>query len=79
MRSTSVSVSDAPTVLIVEDNADVRDYLKGHLDESYGIVEAENGVEGLKKTLEAAPDLVIADVMMPEMDGDHAVPDDQAG
>ncbi|MFQ5569295.1 MAG: two-component regulator propeller domain-containing protein [Rhodothermales bacterium] len=60
---------DAPTILIVEDNADVREYLKLHLGEFYHLVEAADGVEGLARAKKLRPDLVISDVMMPEMDG----------
>ncbi|MFQ5570388.1 MAG: ATP-binding protein [Rhodothermales bacterium] len=60
---------DAPTILIVEDNADVREYLKSNLVLHYHIVEATNGVEGLQQARSILPDLIISDVMMPEMDG----------
>lgn len=59
----------APIVLIVEDNPDVRVYIKGQLSGQYRILEAENGLKGLEAALDAVPDLVITDVMMPEMDG----------
>ena len=61
--------SHAPIVLIVEDNADVREYLKSHLVALYRVEEAADGVEGLEKTRALRPDLVISDVMMPRMDG----------
>lgn len=60
---------DAPLVLIVEDNANVRDYLKQCLGRRYRVVEAVNGVEGLVQAQERVPDLIISDIMMPEMDG----------
>ena len=67
------SVSDVPsdeaaTILIVEDNDALRAYLKLHLH-GYNVIEAENGEQGLEKTLNVLPDLVISDVMMPRMDG----------
>ena len=58
----------AATILIVEDNADLREYLKMQLT-GYHIAEAENGKAGLEKAMEILPDLVISDVMMPVMDG----------
>ncbi len=56
-------------VLIIDDNEDIRDYLKDHLEENYRIIEAADGSEGLQKTVEEHPDLVLADIMMPGMDG----------
>ncbi|MBX2822283.1 MAG: tetratricopeptide repeat protein [Rhodothermaceae bacterium] len=56
-------------VLVIEDNPDMRAYIRGHLSPLFTIVEAENGKVGLEKALEIVPDLILADVMMPEMDG----------
>ena len=60
---------DAPTVLIVEDNAEVRAYLRRHLASAYHLLEATNGAEALEQAHAHKPDLVVSDVMMPEMDG----------
>ena len=60
---------DNPIVLIVEDNQDVRNYIKGHLNNSNRIIFATNGEEGYNQALEHIPDLIISDVMMPKMDG----------
>ncbi len=57
------------TVVIVEDNLDLRLYLHEFLKSRYIVHEACNGLEGLKITESLVPDLIIADVMMPEMDG----------
>ncbi|MFQ5569998.1 MAG: ATP-binding protein [Rhodothermales bacterium] len=57
------------TILVVEDNADVRAYLRSHLDADYHVVEAEDGEAGLERARETRPDLILADVMMPRMDG----------
>jgi YesN/AraC family two-component response regulator len=56
-------------ILIVEDNPEIRYYLKQSLHMTYEILEASNGKAGYKQTLQHIPDLVITDVMMPEMDG----------
>ncbi|MGB5289541.1 MAG: ATP-binding protein, partial [Ignavibacteriaceae bacterium] len=58
-----------PLLLIVEDNFDVRNYIKGYLEENYKIIEAVNGNDGFHKSLQSSPDLIVSDVMMPEMDG----------
>jgi YesN/AraC family two-component response regulator len=55
--------------LIVEDNPDVTNYISSFMANDYRILTAENGKKGLKKTIDKYPDLVISDVMMPEMDG----------
>ena len=61
--------SDAPTVLIAEDNADVQAYLRTHLAPTYHLLEAANGAEALARARTHRPDLVLSDVMMPEMGG----------
>ncbi|MCE7064076.1 two-component regulator propeller domain-containing protein [Dyadobacter sp. CY326] len=58
-----------PLVLFVEDNDEFRAYLKEVFQKEYEILEAPNGKIGLEKTLEHIPDLIVSDVMMPEMDG----------
>ena len=63
------TMTDKPMVLIVEDHADVRTYVRGCLDEHYRVEEAEDGVAGLEKVRALMPDLIITDVMMPRMDG----------
>jgi signal transduction histidine kinase/CheY-like chemotaxis protein/ligand-binding sensor domain-containing protein/AraC-like DNA-binding protein len=61
--------TDRPLVLVVEDNDDLRSYIRSYLEEDYVVFEAVNGVEGLESALGNIPDLVISDVMMPRMDG----------
>lgn len=57
------------TVLVIDDNEEIRNYLKDILSENYRILEAENGNDGFKKASTEIPDLIISDVMMPEKDG----------
>lgn len=57
-------------ILIVEDEANIRELLRLYLErENYTVIEAENGVEGVKQWKTAKPDMLLLDVMMPVMDG----------
>jgi CheY-like chemotaxis protein len=58
-------------VLVVEDNADMRAFLINVLAESYRVETASNGREGLEQALQLLPDLILSDVMMPEMSGEE--------
>lgn len=60
---------EKPQVLIIEDNADVAEYIFSCLQQNYSLQTARNGQEGLEKALEHIPDVILCDVMMPEMDG----------
>lgn len=63
------AVRKKPVILIVDDNEDIRFYLKDNLRRNYIVYEAVNGAEGWEKTKQHQPDLVVSDVMMPIMDG----------
>ncbi len=73
MQESSPAVSEqpsteAPLVLIVEDNADVRAFIRQTLQPAYQTIEAVNGLAGYQKALETIPDLILSDVMMPSME-----------
>lgn len=61
--------SDLPLVLVVEDHADIVRYLQFALIHQYTCIHAENGLVGLEMAFEKIPDLILCDIMMPEMDG----------
>ncbi len=56
-------------ILIVEDNKPLRSFMKNLLKKDYNIIEAENGKVALKKAIKYVPDLIVSDVIMPEMVG----------
>lgn len=60
---------DKNVILVVDDNADIRELVKEGLREHYSVLEAEHGREALNIALKEMPDLIISDVLMPEMDG----------
>lgn len=64
-----IMLTDKRTVLIVDDNAEIRGYLIKLFSETYVVFSAENGEEGLKQTKKHMPDLVISDITMEHMDG----------
>ncbi|KAB1153697.1 hybrid sensor histidine kinase/response regulator transcription factor [Flavobacterium luteum] len=63
------SKSKEQTLLVVEDNIDIANYIAELLSDEFTILRASNGKEGLNMALEKSPDLIISDVMMPIMDG----------
>lgn len=58
-----------PIVLVVEDNADIREYIRSSLADRYNVVTAADGQEGLDAAQQQIPDLIVSDIMMPVMDG----------
>ncbi|OHE62400.1 MAG: hypothetical protein A2Z99_16865 [Treponema sp. GWB1_62_6] len=60
---------DLPTILVVDDNADMREYVRRGLTGFYRVVEAADGIDAFAKAAECKPNLIVSDVMMPKMDG----------
>jgi signal transduction histidine kinase len=63
--------ADAPLVLVVEDNPDMRAFVRDSLAPDFRVEESANGREGLERALALRPDVILSDVMMPEMSGDQ--------
>ncbi|MGD2089241.1 MAG: two-component regulator propeller domain-containing protein [Candidatus Aminicenantes bacterium] len=66
---TETDAQEKPIILIVEDNIDVREYIKGALESFYKVAEAADGREGIQLAKDIIPDLIVSDIMMPEIDG----------
>lgn len=64
-----ISDEDKTTLLVVDDNKEICDYIQQTFGEEYTILEADNGKTGLEMALRYVPDIIVSDVMMPEMDG----------
>jgi signal transduction histidine kinase/DNA-binding response OmpR family regulator/streptogramin lyase len=64
-----LATADLGTVLVVEDNTDLREYLRHTLQTQWGVIEAADGQEGLELAMQHHPDLIVSDVMMPRLDG----------
>jgi signal transduction histidine kinase/ligand-binding sensor domain-containing protein/DNA-binding response OmpR family regulator len=62
-------VSDKPSLLVIDDNKELLEFISEGLKEQYNVYVAENGEEGLRRIPEVMPDIIISDVMMPVMDG----------
>ena len=58
-----------PTLLVVEDNADIRQYIADSFCDDFRIIEATNGEEGVQMAQEQIPDIIVSDIMMPKMNG----------
>ena len=61
--------ADRPTVLVIDDNADIRNYVKTLLAEEYHVLDASEAATGIRLAMKYVPDVIVSDVMMPGMDG----------
>lgn len=61
--------SDKPILLIIDDNADIRQLIRELLGDTYNVISAANGLDGVKMAVKYVPDIVVCDVMMPVLDG----------
>ena len=68
---TEITDEDKNILLVVEDNADVREFIKDSLGDEFKIEEASNGEQGVRIAEKIIPDLIISDIMMPKMDGNE--------
>lgn len=68
-NSDSVEDSLCKSILIVDDNAELRRFIRTLLDSTYNVLEADNGQTGFQQVVDNQPDLIICDIMMPVMDG----------
>lgn len=69
--STDIDNNNQPLLLIVEDNDDMRTYIKSYLLGDYNIIEANDGRDGAEKAIKHLPDLILSDLMMPFVDGNE--------
>ena len=69
VQNNEPGASEKDIILVVEDNADVRDYIRGSVEDDYSVVEAGDGEEGIQRALDIIPDIIISDIMMPKADG----------
>ncbi len=69
LQNSELNLDKTHTVLIVEDNSDLRSYLKEELKKEYKVIVAENGQKGYDLAVQKLPDLILTDVIMPVMDG----------
>lgn len=67
--NTEEAVAGNKIILLIDDNQDVRYFIKSHFINNYQILEASNGIEGWNIALKTIPDVIISDVLMPDMDG----------
>jgi signal transduction histidine kinase/ligand-binding sensor domain-containing protein/DNA-binding response OmpR family regulator len=69
LKDEHLEESNAQIMLIVEDNSDVRYFIRSHFEPIYKIFEAKNGQEGWDQAVRIIPDVIISDILMPDVDG----------
>jgi DNA-binding response OmpR family regulator len=68
-QETTLEKAAKDIILVVEDSVDMRNYIRSSLEPLYQVVEAMDGRDGIEKASQIIPDLIISDIMMPEIDG----------
>ncbi|WP_186758130.1 hybrid sensor histidine kinase/response regulator transcription factor [Echinicola salinicaeni] len=68
-KHTNDSDTETPLILVVDDNTDIRSYVEMSFNMEYRVTTATNGIEGIDKAVNSIPDLIISDLMMPDMNG----------
>src|SRR5690606_37143208 len=68
-QSTRAIDKAKPILLVAEDNHDLRQFLATQFSDTYNVIEARDGNEALKNAIKWNPDVIVSDLMMPEMDG----------
>ena len=71
--TTTTESEDVPTLLVVDDSADLRGYIRDHFAPRFRVLEAGDGAEGIALARRHLPDVVLSDVMMPGTDGHELV------
>ncbi|WP_071146325.1 hybrid sensor histidine kinase/response regulator transcription factor [Bacteroides ihuae] len=71
IQEVEVSSNQKPILLVVEDNPDIRNYIAESFSDSFEVQTAHNGKQGKKAALKSIPDIIVSDIMMPEMDGNE--------
>ncbi|MDE5795209.1 MAG: substrate-binding domain-containing protein, partial [Muribaculaceae bacterium] len=66
---TSEFNDEKPTLLVIDDNSDIRDLISGQLGDDYNVLTAADGLQGVRMAAKYVPDIILCDVMMPAMDG----------
>ncbi len=73
VEETTPAKEEWQIILVVEDNHDMKGYIRGVLEKNYLIEEADDGEEGIRKAVEIIPDMIISDMMMPKLNGSELV------